>query len=153
MRYRVAQRQAAQRPGLTQVLGPLFSTIATHIDRKPARLALAGVLAGSVLLLGPFVVVLLVIGIREPGLFLIGLAGAGGLLGAFFRIGAGRRFFMLSKWERAGIAFCIGSGVLAAFFAATALPGNVYLATLAPVVGLIGLLLLAGSIKSSASGA
>jgi len=131
----------------------LFSAIAARIDRKPARLALAAVLAVSVLLLGPFVVVLLVVGIREPGLFLIGLAGAAGLLGAFFRIGAGGRFFMLTQWERIGIAIGIASGVLASFFAATALPGNVYLATLAPVVGLIGLLLLAGSIKSSASGA
>ena len=131
----------------------MFSTIATHIDRKPARLALAAVLVASILLLGPFVVVLLVVGVREPGLFLIGLAGAAGLLGAFFRIGAGQRFFQLTKWERIGIAICIASGILAAFFAATALPANVYMGTLAPVIGLIGLVLLAGSIKSSASGA
>ena len=131
----------------------MFSAIATQIDSKAARLVLAAVLVGSVLLLGPFVAVLLVVGIREPRLFLIGLAGAAGLLGAFFRIGAGRRFFMLTKYERTGIAICIASGVLAAFFAGTALPGNVYLGTLSPVVGLIGLLLLAGSIKSSASGA
>jgi hypothetical protein len=131
----------------------LFNTIANQIDRKPARLVLAAVLAGSVLLLGPFVVVLLVVGVREPRLFLLGLAGAAGLLGAFFRIGAGRRFFLLTKWERARIAICIASGIFAAYFAATALPGNVYWSTRAPPVGFIGLVLLAGSIKNSASGA
>ena len=134
------------------MLGPLFRRIASLIDRKPARLALAAVWVGCVLLLGPFVVVLLVVGVREPGLLTLGLGGAAGLLGAFFRIGAGPRFFLLTKWERGGIAICIASGVAASFFAAIALPGNVYWSTPTPPVGLIGLLLLAGSLKGPALG-
>ena len=122
------------------------------IDLKPARLALGAVWVGCALLLGPFVVVLLVVGFREPGLLALGLGGAAGLLGAFFRIGAGRRFFMLTKWERGGIAISIASGVAASFLAALALPGNIYWSTLTPPVGLIGLLLLAGSFKGPPPG-
>ena len=134
------------------MLGPLFRKIASLIDHKPARLALAAVWVGCALLLGPFVVVLLVVGVREPGLLTLGLGGAAGLLGAFFRIGAGPRFFVLTKWERGGIAICIASGAASSFLAAIALPGNVYWSTLTPPVGLIGLLLLAGSFKGPARG-
>ena len=143
---------AAHRSGLTQALGPLFKRIASLIDRKPARLALAAVWLGCALLLGPFVVVLLVVGLREPRLLALGLGGAAGLIGAFFRIGAGPRFFLLTKWERVGVAFFIAGGIAAASFATFALPGNIYWATLIPPVGLIGLLLLAGSIKGYAPG-
>ena len=122
------------------------------IDRKPTRLALAAVAVSCTLLLGPFVVVLLVVGLREPGLFALGLGGTAGLLGAFFRIGAGPRFFLLTKWERGGIAVCIAGGIAASFFAAIALPGNIYWSTLTPPVGLIGLFLLAGSIKGPVPG-
>ena len=104
------------------------------------------------LLLGPFVVVLLAVGYKEPLLLALGLGGVAGLVGSFFRIGAGHRFFLLTKWERGGIAVFIAGGIVAAFFATTALPGNIYWATLIPPVGLVGLVLLAGSIKSSAPG-
>ena len=130
----------------------MFSKIANLIDRKSTRLALAAVAVGCTLLLGPFVVVLLVVGLHEPRLFALGLGGAAGLLGAFFRIGAGPRFFLLTKWERGGIAICIASGIAASFFAAIALPGNIYWSTLTPPVELIGLLLLAGSLKGPAPG-
>ncbi|MGY0561790.1 hypothetical protein ACW7G2_13860 [Luteimonas sp. A277] len=130
----------------------MFSKIAILINRKPVRLALAAVWFGCTLLLGHFVVVLLVVGYTEPRLFSLGLGGVAGLLGAFFRIGAGPRFFLLTKWERGGIATCIASGIGAAFFAKTALPENVYWATLIPGVGLLGLFLLTGSIKGSAEG-
>ena len=130
----------------------MFNRIASLIDRKSARFALAVVWLGCALLLGPFVVVLLVVGLNEPRLLALGLAGAAGLIGSFFRIGAGPRFFLLTKWERGGIALCIAGGISAAFFAAFALPGNIYWATLTPPVGLVGLFLLAGSIKGYASG-
>ena len=122
------------------------------INSKPVRLALAAIWVGCALLLGPFVVVLLVVGLQEPRLLALGLGGAAGLLGAFFRIGAGPRFFLLTKWERGGVAICIAGGIAAAFLATFALPGNIYWATLIPPVGLIGLLLLAGSIKGSVPG-
>ena len=144
--------QLIGRAGLIQALVPLFNRIASLIDRKWARLALAAVWLACMLLLGPFVVVLLFVGYKEPRLFALGLGGAAGLIGAFFRIGAGPRFFLLTKWERGGIAICIASGIAVAFFATTALPGNIYWATLIPPIGLIGLLLLAGSLKSSAPG-
>ena len=129
----------------------MFSKVAVLIDRKPLRLALAAVGIGCTLLLGPFVIVLLAIGIREPGLFALGLGGALGLLGAFFRIGGGPRFFSLTSWERRGIATCIASGIASTFLAPFALPGNLYWSFL-PCLGVVGLLLLAGSIKGPAAG-
>ena len=130
----------------------MFSRIANLIDLKSTRLALAAVWVGCTLLLGPFVVALLVVGVHAPGFLALGLGGAAGLLGAFFRIGAGPRFFLLTTWERGGLVICIASGIAASIFAAIALPNNICWSTLTPLVGLIGLILVAGSLKGPAPG-
>lgn len=134
------------------MLGPLFIIVATWIDRKRVR-AVFGVIAvlGS-LLLGPFAVVLLAIGPREPWLFLFGLGGIAGLLGGCARIWLGPRFFALASWARAVLCVLISGGIAAALLAALALPGNVYWATIAPLVGIAGAILLAGSITGSGPG-
>ncbi len=134
------------------MLGPLFKTIANWIDRKACR-AVFGVIAGlAALLLGPFAVLLIAGGPREPWLFLIGLIGAVGLIGGVARVWLGRRFFGLSLGTRVAIAMSIGAGVAVSFLAAFALPGSIYWATVPPVVGSVGLVLLAGSIAGTGAG-
>jgi hypothetical protein len=46
----------------------------------------------------------------------------------------------------------MASGIAAALLAPAALPGRMYWATVAPLIGIAGLVLLAGSVAGSASG-
>jgi hypothetical protein len=134
------------------VLGPLFSTIASWVDRKSVRALLAGVAVLATVMLGPFAVILIAVGPREPLLFLLSLGGVAGLLGGGARIWLGPRFFALAGWVRIALALLIAAGVCAAFLAALALPGKIYWATVAPLVGVAGLVLLAGSVTGSGPG-
>jgi hypothetical protein len=104
------------------------------------------------LLLGPFAVVLLSVGLREPWLFAFGICGIAGLVGGAARIWLGSRFFALGSLVRLAIGVFIALGVTAALLAPAALPRSLYWATVAPLVGIAGLVLLAGSVTSSAPG-
>jgi len=130
----------------------LFSRIASWIDRKAVRALLAGVAVLATVLLGPFALILVAVGPREPLLFLLGIGGAAGLTGGATRIWLGPKFFVLARWARVVLATLIAAGVAAAFLAVFALPGSVYWATIAPLVGVAGLLLLAGSVTGTGPG-
>ena len=134
------------------MLGPLFSAVATWIDRKRVRFLLAGVAILASALLGPFALILAAIGPREPLLFLLGLGALLGLCGGGSRIWLGSRFFALRRWLRVLLAVFITCGTAAAFLAVLALPGKVYWATVAPLAGVAGLFLLAGSITGPKPG-
>ncbi|WP_028840208.1 hypothetical protein [Thermomonas fusca] len=130
----------------------MFSRVASWIDRKAVRGLLAGVVVLATVLLGPFALILVAVGPREPLLFLLGIGGVAGLIGGATRIWLGPRFFALAKCARVVLATLVAAGVVAAFLAAFALPGNVYWATVAPLVGVAGLLLLAGSVTGTGPG-
>ncbi len=122
------------------------------MDKKGVRTVFAGVAVLATILLGPFALILVIAGPREPWLFLLGLSGIAGLFGGGARIWLGPRFFTLPRWARVTGAALIAAGVIAALLAALALPGIVYWATIAPLVGIVGLLLLAGSLSGVAPG-
>ncbi len=103
-------------------------------------------------LLGPFAVILLSVGPREPWLFAFGVCGIAGLVGGTARIWLGSRFFALFPLARVTIVAFMASGIAAALLAPAALPGRMYWATVAPPIGIAGLVLLAGSVAGSASG-
>ena len=77
----------------------------------------------------------------------LGVGGLAGLVGACVRLWLGPRFFGASRRARllAIGSLALGSG--AALLAAFALPWHVYLSTLMPIVALLGIVLLAGSIR------
>ncbi|TCZ78543.1 hypothetical protein [Lysobacter sp. N42] len=130
----------------------MFSTIASWVDRKSVRALLAAVAVLATVMLGPFAFILVAVGPREPLLFLLGLGGIAGLLGGGARIWLGARFFALPAWARIALALLITAGTCAAFLAALALPGKIYWATAAPLVGVAGLALLAGSVTGPGPG-
>jgi hypothetical protein len=130
----------------------LFKRIAIWIDRKACRAVFGAIAVLAAVLLGPFAVILIAIGPREPWLFLFGVGGVVGLIGGSARVWLGPRFFALARWARVVLAVLISAGVAAALLAVFALPGSVYWATVASVVGLAGLILLAGSITAAGPG-
>lgn len=130
----------------------MFRRIANWIDQKGVRATFAGVAILSTILLGPFALILVAAGPREPWLFLLGLAGIAGLFGGGVRIWLGSRFFAQPRWVRVTGVALIAVGVIVAFLAALALPGTVYWTTVAPLVGIAGLVLLAGSISGVGPG-
>ena len=130
----------------------MFKRVASWVDRRAVRALFGAIASLAVVLLGPFALMLLAVGVREPWLFLAGLCGIVGLLGGVARIWLGSRFFTLARWPRIVIAAAISAGIAATVFAASGLPGNLYWATVAPLVGVCGLILLAGSIAGYGPG-
>ena len=130
----------------------MLKKIAAWFDQKHVRAAFGGVAVLATLLLGPFALLLLAAGPREPLLFLFGLAGIAGLVGGTTRIWLGPRFFLFGRAARAAYATLIAAGCAAALLAPLALPGRVFWATVAPLVGVAGLLLLAGSVVGAGPG-
>ena len=106
--------KAANRSGLTQALGPLFSRMADLIDRKAVRGALTAVLVVAVVLFGPLAFLLLGFASREPAFLLIAVGGWAGLVGASCRVWLGPRFFLLHPWLRIVLAGCLAAGTAAA---------------------------------------
>ena len=105
------------------------------------------VLVVACVLLGPLAVLLVAIGPREPALMALGLGGLAGLVGAGVRLWLGQRFFGVSRRARFLVIDSLALGSGAALLAAFALPWHVYLATPMPIVAVLGIVLLAGSIR------
>ena len=99
-------------------------------------------------LLGPLVAALIAVGPREPALMSLGLGGMAGLVGACVRLWLGPRFFHISRRNRFLATSSMALGSAAALLAAFALPWHVYLATLMPVLAVLGMVLVAGSIRA-----
>jgi hypothetical protein len=129
------------------VLRPLLSRIASFVDNRLIRGALFAVLVVAYVLLGPLAALLVAIEPREPALMALGLGGLVGLLGASVRLWLGPCFFHASRRLRLLTASSLTLGSCAAILAAFALPWHVYLATLMPMVAVLGVVLLAGSIR------
>jgi hypothetical protein len=105
------------------------------------------VLIVACVLLGPLAALLVAVGPREPALMALGLGGLAGLVGTCVRLWLGPRFFHASRRSRFLVAISLALGSGAAILAAFALPLHVYLATLMPIVAVLGIALLAGSIR------
>ncbi len=130
----------------------MFNRVAAWVDQKGVRSVLAAIAILASVLLGPFAIMLIAVGPREPLLFFLGLGGVSGLLGGGARIWLGASFFLLPRWARILLSTFIAAGVAAALLAVFALPSRVYWATVAPLAGLTGLILLVGSIASPPPG-
>jgi len=130
----------------------MFTRVANWVDQKGVRSVLAAIAILASVLLGPFAIILIAFGPREPLLFLLGLGGVAGLIGGGARIWRGATFFLLPRWARILLATLIAAGVAAAFLAVFALPDKVYWATVAPLAGITGLILLVGSIAGPQQG-
>lgn len=133
---------------MTRALGHLLSRIAHFVDSRHIRGAFVSVLVAASVLLGPLAALLVVAaGPREPALMAMGLGGLAGLAGASVRLWLGPRFFHTSPRSRFLATALLALGPVAAFLAAFALPWTVYFATLMPIVAVLGIVLLAGSIR------
>ena len=125
----------------------MLSKLASFVDHRLVRGALTAVLIVACVLLGPLSVLAAAFGPREPILMALGLCGLAGLIGACARLWLGPRFFHASRWVKSFVPTFLALGTGAAIAASFALPWHIYMATLMPLVGLLGLVLLAGSIR------
>ncbi len=98
-------------------------------------------------LLAPLSLVAAAFGPKEPILMALGLCGLAGLVGAYVRLGSGARFFYAARWLKHSVQVFLSLGCAAAIGASFAIPWHIYMSTLMPLVGLLGLVVLAGSIK------
>ena len=105
------------------------------------------VLVVACALLGPLAALLVAVGPREPALMALGVGGLTGLVGAYVRLRLGPRFFGASRLARLLVTGSLALGSSAALLAAFTLPWHVYLVTLMPIVAVLGIVLLASSIR------
>ena len=125
----------------------MLSKIANFVDHKFVRGVLTAALMVASVFLAPLSLVTAAFGPREPILMALGLCGLAGLIGAYVRLGSGPRFFYASRWLKYTVLVFLSLGCIAAIGASFAIPWHIYMSTLMPVVGLLGLIVLAGSIK------
>ena len=125
----------------------MLSKLANFVDHKFVRCVLTAVLMVASVLLAPVSLVAVAFGPKEPTLVALGLCGLAGLIGAYIRLGSGPRFFYASRWLKHSVLVFLSLGCVAAIGASFAIPWHIYMVTLMPLIGLLGLVVLAGSIK------
>lgn len=125
----------------------MLSKTANCVDHRIVRGLLTAVFVGASVLLGSAWLAAAAFGLMEPVLMALGLCGLAGLVGASIRLGFGPRFFYASRWLRYSVLVTLSLGCAAAVGASFAIPWHIYMATLMPLVGLLGLVVLAGSIE------
>jgi hypothetical protein len=124
----------------------MLGTFAHWVDRSDIHRCLMALVLFAWLMLGPLAVLAL---LGPPASFLLGLGGLAGLLGASSRIFPGARFFLLSPGRRRLAVSGLAAGVATTLLALVILPARIYWSTPVWLVGLAGIVVLAGSFTTA----
>jgi hypothetical protein len=126
----------------------MLGKAAHWVDRRDIRGFLTVLLLFAWLMLGPLSLLSM---LGPPVSFLLGLGGLAGLSGASSRIFSGPGFFLLSRGCRRLVVSGLVAGAGATVLAFVILPARIYWATPIWLVGLAGIVTLAGSITDASA--